>query len=121
MNKFDKAFVAVLILAIVLIGFSMLFLRGGNAEITPSEAPLEYFFGGIQRVDVELYGDIAVARVTIPHDGEYVAFITDGYHLIPGVCKAGNHDLFCAFRVDDLRKLDGTVGVWLVWFERGGA
>ena len=121
MNKFDKAFVAVVILAIVLIGFSMLFLRGGNAEITPSEAPLEYTFGGIQRVDVDLYGDIAVARVTIPHDGEYIAVITDGYHLIPGVCKAGKHDLFCVFRVDDLRRLDGTVGVWLVWFERGGA
>ena len=121
MNKVDKAFAAVCIAAIVLITLSLLFLRGGEAEITPSEAPLEYFFGGIQRVDVELFGDIAVARVTIPHDGEYIAFITDGYHLIPGVCKTGNSDLFCAFRVDDLRKLDGTVGVWLVWFERGGA
>lgn len=118
MNKFDKAFVAVLILAIVLIGFSMLFLRGGNAEITPSEAPLEYTFGGIQRVDVELYGDITVARVAIPDGGEYIAFITDGYHLIPGVCKAGSRDLFCAFRVADLRKLDGTVGLYLIWLEK---
>jgi len=117
-NKTEKGMLAICILAVMVIAFSLLFLRNGEAEITQSEAPMEYTFGGIQRVDVELYGDIAVARVAIPDGGEYIAFITDGYHLIPGVCKAGNRDLFCVFRVDDLRKLDGTVGLYLIWLEK---
>ena len=121
MNKFDKAFVAVLILAIVLIGFSMLFLRGGNAEITPSEAPLEHTIIGIQRVDLDLYADPVQTRIEIPalETDEYAVLITDGYHIAQAYSiTPGNGELFCLFHRRDLLRMDGTVGLYLIWLAK---
>lgn len=121
MNKIDKAFVAVLILAIVLIGFSMLFLRGGNAEITPSEAPLEHTIIGIQRVDLDMYADPVQTRIEILvlETDEYVVLITDGYHIAQAYSVTpGNGELFCLFHRRDLRRMDGTVGLYLIWLAK---
>jgi len=122
-NKVDKAFAAVCIAAIVLITLSLLFLRGGEAEITPSEAPMEHTIIGIQRVDVDLYADPVQVRIEIPvmETDEYAVLITDGYHIAQAYnVTPGNGELFCLFHRRDLAKMDGTVGLYLIWLAKGG-
>ena len=123
MNKMDKAFAAVCITAIVLITLSMLFLRGGEAEITPSEAPMEHTIIGIQRVDLDVYADPVKAKIEIPalKTDEYAVLITDGYHIAWAYSiTPGNSELFCLFHTRDLLKMDGTVGVYLIWLANDG-
>ena len=121
MNKVDKAFAAVCIAAIVLITLSLLFLRDGEAEITPSEAPMEHTIIGIRRVDLDLYADPVQAKIEIPvlETDEYAVLITDGYHIAQAYSiTPGNSELFCLFHRRDLRKMDGTVGLYLIWLAK---
>ena len=121
MDKIDKAFAAVCIAAIVLITLSLLFMRGGEAEITPSEAPMEHTIIGIQRVDLDLYADTVQTRIEIPvlETDEYAVLITDGYHIAHAYSVTpGNGELFCLFHARDLRKMDGTVGLYLIWLAK---
>lgn len=116
MNKAEKGMVAVMVLGIILIAFALLFLNGGKAEITPSEAPLEYNILGIQRVDLDLYAEPVPVRLEVPvlEYGEYLALITDGHRIIPAYSvTVGNGELFCLFK--GLGRLDSTVGVYLIW------
>lgn len=118
MDKIDKAFAAVCIAAIVLITLSLLFLRDGEAEITPSEAPMEHTIIGIQRVDLDLYADPVQEKIEIPvlETDEYAVLITDGYHIAQAYSiTPGNGELFCLFHRRDLLRMDGTLGLYLVW------
>ena len=118
MNRAEKGMVAVIVLGIIMIAFSLLFMRGGEAEITPSEAPMEHTIIGIQRVDLDLYADPVQTRIEIPEleTDEYAVLITDGYHIAHAYSVTpGNGELFCLFHRRDLRRLDGTVGLYLIW------
>ena len=118
MNRAEKGMVAVIVLGIIMIAFSMLFLRGGEAEITTSEAPMEHTIIGIQRVDLDLYADPVQAKIEIPvlETDEYAVLITDGYHIARAYSVTpGNGELFCLFHTRDLRRMDGTVGLYLIW------
>lgn len=121
MNKAEKGMVAVMVLGIILIAFALLFLNGSKAEATPSEAPLEYNIIGIQRVDVDLYADPVQTRIEIPvlETEEYAVLITDGHHIAQAYSVTpGNGELFCLFHRRDLRKMDGTVGLYLIWLAK---
>lgn len=122
MNKAEKGMVAVMVLGIILIAFALLFLSGGKAEITPSEVPMEHTIIGIQRVDVDLYADPVQTRIEIPvlETEEYAVLITDGYHIAKAYSiTPGNGELFCLFHRRDLRIMDGTVGLYLIWLGKG--
>lgn len=121
MNKSEKGMVAVMALGIILIAFSLLFLRGGEAEIMQSEAPMEHTIIGIQRVDLDLYADPVQTRIEIPvlETEDYAVLITDGYHIAHAYSiTPGNGELFCLFHRRDLRKMDGTVGLYLIWLAK---
>ena len=91
--------------------------------ITPSEAPkVELTYINIQRVDVDtkaikdgiLYSVLPVPCVEYEIQG---VFLCDGYHIIPACAYcAGDETLTCVFRDLDLYHLDGTVGLYLVWY-----
>lgn len=121
MDNGEKGMLAVMVLCIIMIALSLLFLNNGNAEITPSEAPLEYNIIGIQRADVDLYADPVQTRIEIPvlETEEYAVLITDGHHIAQAYSVTpGNGELFCLFHRRDLRKMDGTVGLYLIWLAK---
>ena len=121
MNRVDKAFAAVVVLAIILICLTLMLTNGSNAEITPSEAPMEHTIIGIQRVDLDLYADPVRVKIEIPvlETDEYAVLITDGYHIVQAYSvTTGNGELFCLFHTRDLRKMDGTVGLYLIWLAK---
>jgi hypothetical protein len=120
MDNGEKGMLAFMVLCIIMIAVSLLFLNNGNAEVTPSEAPLEYNILGIQRVDLDLYAEPVPARLEVPvlEHGEYLALITDGHRIIPAYSiTVGNGELFCLFK--GLERLDSTVGVYLIWLGKG--
>lgn len=113
--------VAAIVLCIIMVALSLMLINDGKAEITPSEAPLEYNIIGIQRVDLDLYTEPVPARLEVPvmESGEYLALITDGHRIIPAYSiTVGNGELFCLFK--GLGRLDSTVGVYLIWLAKTG-
>jgi hypothetical protein len=120
MDNGEKGMIAFMVLCIIMIAFSLVFLNDGKAEVTPSEAPLEYNIVGIQRVDLDLYAEPVPVRLEVPvlEHGEYLALITDGHRIIPAYSvTVGNGELFCLFK--GLGRLDSTVGVYLIWLGKG--
>ena len=120
MDNGENGMLAFMVLCIIMIAVSLLFLNNGNAEITPSEAPLEYNIIGIQRVDLDLYTEPVPAWLEVPvlEYGEYLVLITDGHRIIPAYSvTVGNGELFCLFK--GLGRLDSTVGVYLIWLGKG--
>lgn len=122
MNKIDKAFAAVVVLAIILICLTLLLSNGANAEIKLSEAPLEYQVINFQRVDINLKNEPMIACMDIPFlemIDDYLVVITDGYHIISNwFCVESDQSLAALFRASDLKRLDGTVGVYLIWLAK---
>lgn len=121
MDNGEKGMIAFMVLCIIMIALSLVFLNDGQAEIVPSEAPLEYTIIGIQRVDLDLYVDPVQMRIEIPalETDEYAVLITDGYHIAQAYSVTpGNGELFCLFHRRDLRKMDGTVGLYLIWLAK---
>lgn len=137
MDKIGKSCLALLLLGVILIGCSMLFLRGAEAEALPSvtvadlyraegalrisEAPAEELRLDWLRVDV-VYGDqidadTLEAEVWVPWPpGEIRDLVLfDGYHLVHGwwMIHEDGH-ITIKFRADDVRALDGTVGLYLI-------
>lgn len=120
MDNGEKGMLAFMVLCIIMIALSLLFLNNGNAEITPSEAPMEHTIIGIRRVDLDLYAEPVPVRLEVPvlEFGEYLALITDGHCIIPAYSvTVGNGELFCLFK--GLGRLDSTVGVYLIWLGKG--
>lgn len=136
MDKFAKSVLALLILGVILIGAALI-TQSGQAEALPSvtindlyraegalrisEAPAEDLALDWIRVDV-VYGeqidaDTLEAEVWVPWPpGEIRDLVLfDGYHLVHGwwMIHEDGH-ITIKFRADDVRALDGTVGLYLI-------
>lgn len=136
MDKYTKALLAVMLLSMILIGASMIFLRG-EAEALPSvtvkdlyraegalrisEAPAEDLRLDWMRVDV-VYGDqidadTLEAEVWVPWPPGEIRDLAlfDGYHWLPvwWMIHEDGH-LTVKIRADDVEALDGTVGIYLI-------
>ncbi len=137
MDNFAKSVLALLILGVILIGATLI-TQSGQAEALPSvtvkdlyraegalkisEAPAEDLRLDWLRVDV-VYGDqidadTLEAEVWVPWPPGEIRDIAlfDGYHLVHGwwmIHEDGRH-ITIKFRADDVRALDGTVGLYLI-------
>lgn len=121
MDNGEKGMIAFMVLCIIMIALSLIFLNDGKAEVTLSEAPMEHTIIGIRRVDLDLYADPVQMRIEIPalETDEYAVLITDGYHIAQAYSiTPGNGELFCLFHGRDLRRMDGTVGLYLIWLAK---
>ena len=118
-----KGIAAAILLTILLVVLAFAFASDVHAEIRPSEVPMEYEIIGIQRVDVDLENEPLIALVNVPvlETGDYLVAITDGYHIIPSwFYFVSGQTLAALFRPSDLNRLDGTVGVYLIWLAKTG-
>ena len=89
-----------------------------TGDLRLSDAPLEIRVAECLRVDVVSAGmDGAYADLTLPYvpPGIMGVALFDGWHLINGAWEqTGENTLRLRFWPEDLAKLDGTVGIYLV-------
>ena len=130
------AIVCVLAGIIALLSLVFFALNTGNAEVLPppdaaltgdlriSEAPRDLYVADCLRVDVaSMSTDGAWADLTLPYvppSSIFGVILFDGYHAIHGVwTQTGETTLRLFFWTEDLARLDGTVGIYLVILAEG--
>lgn len=65
--------------------------------------------------DGYLTADVTLLCVT---DNLYTVILTDGYHIIQAIWTQEEDTLHLKFAVKDLKKLDSTVGLWLITVQK---
>lgn len=93
---------------------SMLALSG---DLRLSEAPMDIYVADCLRVDVvSVSADEAWAELKLPYVPPSIwgVALFDGYHMIHGVWTQAGDTLRMFFWPDDLARLDGTVGLYLL-------
>lgn len=93
---------------------SMLALSG---DLRLSDAPMDIYVADCLRVDVvSVSADGAWAELKLPYVPPSIwgVALFDGYHMIHGVWAQAGDTLRLFFWPEDLARLDGTVGIYLV-------
>lgn len=124
------AIVCVLAGIVALLSLVFFAVNTGNAEVLPppdaaltgdlriSEAPMDLYVAECLRVDVaSISADGAWADLTLPYVPPSIwgVALFDGYHAIHGVwTQTEENTLRVLFWREDVTRLDGTVGIYLV-------
>lgn len=98
---------------------SMLALSG---DLRLSDAPMDIYVADCLRVDVvSVSADGAWADLKLPYVPPSIwgLALFDGYHMIHGVWTQAGDTLRLYFWPEDLERLDGTVGIYLVILAEG--
>lgn len=94
-----------------------------TGDLRLSDAPVDLYVAECLRVDlVSVHEDGAWGDLTLPYvpPGILGVMLFDGWHLIPGVwTQTAETTLRLFFWADDLERLDGTVGIYLVILAEG--
>ena len=122
--------IAILLALLILIAASaVIIVHNAHAEALPpalsgglriSDAPVDLYAAAILRVDVDPshWDDQGLwADLTLPYvpPGIFSVALFDGYHMVYGVWEqTGGSTLRLRFWPEDVARLDGTVGVYLV-------
>ena len=89
-----------------------------EGDLAKSDAPIELYVAECVRVDlVNIQTDGAWGDLTLPYVPPSIwgVMLFDGYHLMHGSFEqAGENTLRVHFWPDDLARLDGTVGLYLL-------
>lgn len=100
---------------------ALLYLSG---DLQLSEAPMDIYVAECLRVDVVRIGDDGVwGDLKLPYvpPGILGVALFDGFHLIYGVFQPiGETTLRLMFWPEDVARLDGSVGIYLVILAEGG-
>ena len=99
---------------------TMLALSG---DLRLSDAPMDIYVAECLRVDVvRTSSDGAWAELTLPYvpPGILSVALFDGWHMIHGAWQqAGETTLRVRFWANDIERLDGTIGIYLVVLAEG--
>ena len=89
-----------------------------TGDLRLSDAPVDLYVAECLRVDlVSVHEDGAWGDLTLPYvpPGILGVMLFDGWHLIPGVwTQTGETTLRLFFWPEDVARLDGTVGLYLL-------
>lgn len=89
-----------------------------SGDLQLSDAPMDLYVAECLRVDVvSMSTDGAWADLTLPYVPPSIwgVALFDGYHMIHGVWeRIGENTLHLRFWPEDVARLDGTVGIYLV-------
>ena len=129
-----KTILVMLELLIVLTGIAAIVIHNASAEALPSpdayallsltgdlrisDAPMNLYVAECLRVDVLRIGDDGVwSDLTLPYVPPSIMGVAlfDGWHMIHGAfVQTGETTLRLLFWPEDVARLDGTVGIYLV-------
>lgn len=71
----------------------------------------------LDKIDEDGYLNADVTLLCVP-DNLYTVILTDGYHIIQAFWIQEEDTLHLKFAAKDLKKLDSTVGLWLITVQK---
>jgi len=71
----------------------------------------------LDKIDEDGYLAADVTLLCVP-DNLYTVILTDGYHVIQALWTQEEDTLHLKFAAKDLKKLDSTVGLWLITVQK---
>jgi hypothetical protein len=71
----------------------------------------------LNKTDTDGYLNADVTLLCVP-DNLYTVILTDGYHIFQAVWTQEEDTLHLKFAAEELKKLDSTVGLWLITVQK---
>lgn len=115
-----KNTILAIILTLLVLAVCITIVEGARGEvdggIVISDAPntlrIKWY-----RVDVQAMGEQMKAEIWVPPDDVTDILLYDGWHVLHAWwANMGDH-ILAAWHSDDIRELDGTVGIYLIILE----